>query len=184
MIWRMCWCSGVMDIVKAIDIIIAILLIASVVSGYMTGLVTKAAQLASLVAAYIIASFVANLLSPGLYGFINGKMESTAMPAAFAGRLVADTAESIVHHIIFTAIFIISFIILRHAANIFKITSHLPVIGKLDRIGGAIAGFLVDFIIIYIVCNIFFGMMPQELLDNIGLTKKAVEGSVLLQAFY
>ncbi|MCX4327489.1 MAG: CvpA family protein [Lachnospiraceae bacterium] len=170
-----------MDIIKAIDIVIAILLIASVVSGYMTGLVTKAAQLASLVAAYFIASFAADLLSPGLSGFINGKMESTAMPA---GAFVADTAESIVHHAVFTIIFIISFIILRHAANIFKITSHLPVIGKLDRIGGAIAGFLVNFIIIYIICSLFFGIMPQDMLDNIGLTKKAIRDSVLLQAFY
>ncbi len=97
---------------------------------------------------------------------------------------MADTAVNIAHHIIFGVAFIILFIILRHLANIFKIASHLPLIGTADRICGAVAGFLINFIVIYIICQLFFGIMPQDALISIGFTKKAIENSVLLQAFY
>lgn len=171
-----------MDIVKITDIVIAVLLIAAVITGYMSGFVMKAAGLMALIASFAAASFIAGLLSPKLGIYINGQVPASNV--AFTGEAIADTAVNIAHHIIFCVVFIILFIILRHVANIFKITSHLPLIGKADRICGAVAGFLIDFIVIYIICQLFFGMMPQDILDSIGFTKKAIEGSVLLQSFY
>ncbi len=81
-------------------------------------------------------------------------------------------------------VLVISVIILHHITSVLKVTSHIPVIGKIDRICGAIAGFFIDFIVIYIVCSIIFSIIPQETLDGIGLTKEAIESSVLLHAFY
>lgn len=160
-----------MDIVSIIDIVIAVLLIAAVITGYITGFVMKVANLAVLVASYFIASVLADVLSPQL-------------PAAFAGGIMEDTAGNIAHSVVFPVILVISFVILHHIVSVLKVTSHIPVIGKIDRICGAIAGFLIDFIVIYIICSIIFSIVPQEALDGIGLTKKAIENSVLLHAFY
>lgn len=171
-----------MDIVKIIDIVIAVLLIAAVITGYITGFVMKVANLAVLVASYFIALMLANMLSPQLEDYINGQVSQT--PVAFAGGIMADTAGNLAHNIVFSIILVISFIILHHVVSVLKVTSHIPVIGKIDRICGAIAGFFIDFIVIYIIFSIFFSVVPQETLDGIGLTKEAIGNSVLLQAFY
>lgn len=171
-----------MDIVKIIDIVIAVLLIASVITGYITGFVMKIANLAVLVASYFIASIIANMLSPQLEDYINGQVSQT--PAAFAGGIMADTAGNITHNIVFSVVLVLSFVILHHVASVLKVTSHIPVIGKIDHICGAVAGFFIDFIVIFIICSIFFSVVPKETLNDMGLTKEAIEDSVLLHIFY
>ena len=98
--------------------------------------------------------------------------------------MAADAAGSMAYSIIFAVVFIIAAIILGHLAGVFKIASHLPVIGRLDRLGGAVAGFIISFIIIYLLSCIFFALVPKETLDGWGLTEKAVKNSLLLKAFY
>ena len=160
-----------MDIVKIIDIIIAVILIAAVITGYRTGFVMKIANLAVLVASYFIASALANVLSPQITD-------------TFAGGIMADAAVNMAYNVVFPVVLVLSIVILHHVVSVLKVTSHIPVIGKIDRICGAIAGFLIDFIVIYIICSIIFSIVPQETLDGIGLTEKAIENSVLLHAFY
>lgn len=171
-----------MDIVKIIDIVIAVLLIAAVITGYITGFVMKIANLAVLVASYFIALMLANMLSPQIEDYINGQVSQT--PASFAGGIMADTAGNITHNIVFSVVLVLSFVILHHVVSVLKVTSHIPVIGKIDRICGAAAGFFIDVIVIYIICSIFFSIMPRETLDSIGLTKEAIGDSVLLHIFY
>ena len=97
---------------------------------------------------------------------------------------MADAAGNMAYNVVFPVVLVLSIVILHHVVSVLKVTSHIPVIGKIDRICGAIAGFLIDFIVIYIICSIIFSIVPQETLDGIGLTKKAIENSVLLHAFY
>lgn len=144
-----------MGIITGIDILIAIILIGSVILGYMTGLVMKIAHLVSLFASYIIAVVVTRFF-----------------PLQIARPMV------------FSVVFLISLVILRQLVGILKIVDHIPVAGTINHIGGAIAGFLLNFIIIYIICSIFFVTVPKELLDSWGLTESAIESSILLKAFY
>lgn len=144
-----------MSVVTGIDIAIAVILIGAALFGYMTGLVMEIAHLFCVAAAYIAAVAVVKLFSLQVASLV-----------------------------IFQIVFFIVYRLLRQLVKLLKIVDHIPVIGPINHIGGAIAGFLVNFIIIYIVCSIFFGIVPQEFLDNLGLTKSAIEGSLLLQAFY
>lgn len=171
-----------MDIITGIDILIAVLLIGSVISGYMTGLVARAAQLAAVVASYVIATVIAKMFSSQLGSFIYGKIPAT--PVISAGEVAADAAGSMAYSIIFAVVLIIAAVVLGHLAGVFKIASHLPVIGKLDRLGGAIAGFITSFIIIYLLSCIFFAFVPQETLAGWGITEETVQDSLLLKAFY
>lgn len=161
-----------MGIITVTDISIAVILIIAVISGYINGLIVKIAQFASLVASFIIASATAKILLPGLKGKI------------FSQPYGGFIKEKIVYNIIFTIVFLVAFIILRHVAGMLKFTRHIPVIGFLDRIGGAVAGFLTDFIVIYIIAGIFFSVIPQEILESWGFTQEAIRNSLLLQAFY
>lgn len=143
-----------MNIITGIDIAIVVILIGAVIFGYMTGLIMQIAHLVALAVAYITAISAAKLA-----------------PLQIGGLVV------------FSVVFLVVFAILRQVIKLLKIVDHIPVIGFVSHIGGALAGFLINFIIIYIICNIFFGIMPQELLDYWGLTKNAIEGSLLLQVF-
>lgn len=144
-----------MGIITCIDISIAIILIGSVIFGYMTGLVMKIAHFIALIASYIIA-----------------EVATKFVPLQMARPIV------------FPVVFLIALVILRQLVNVLKIVDHIPVAGTLNRIGGAVAGLVLNVIIIYILLSIFFVIVPQEFLDSLGLTKNAIENSILLQAFY
>ena len=151
-----------MDIVNIIDIVIAIWLIGAIVLGYFTGLVMKIAQFASVILAYAGAYLTAKIVSEN----INIELASHAA-----------------YSISFIIAFIIINAVLRHLIKILKIVDHIPVIGVLNHIGGAVVGFLVDFVIILIICSIVFKWVPQGILDSIGFTKSAINNSMLLSVF-
>ena len=60
---------------------------------------------------------------------------------------------------------------------------NIPVIGKINKAGGAIVGFLITFIILYVVGNALFTLLPQTMLDGWGFTKEAIAKTYLLQIF-
>ena len=75
------------------------------------------------------------------------------------------------------------FIVFRIVLNTLKIVDYIPVIGFLNKLGGAAVSFFISFIIIYVICSAVFSYVPQEALDSVGLTKQAIKGSILLSAF-
>ena len=176
-----------MQITEVIDIIIGVVLIAATVGGFIQGLVMKAAQLAALIASYLAAYFVANLLSDRFSEFIYDKLSAVLdenniiIDTAF--DTMSELAGNLSYMLIFVAVFLIIYILASFLINALKIVGMLPVIDKIDHICGAAAGFLLDFIIISIICGMIFKTVPQEMLDSIGLTQNAVESSLLLSVF-
>jgi hypothetical protein len=64
-----------------------------------------------------------------------------------------------------------------------RLIGKIPVIGKLDKLAGAVFGFFWVFLLCMIVGHFFFQYIPGELRHQWGFTKKAVEQSVLLDVF-
>ncbi len=153
-----------MRIVTVIDAAIVIILAGAAILGFFKGFAAMAAQLAALLASYAISAVCARFFSSRLFG--------------------GGAAESMAYAVLFAFIFAAVFFLLRYFANIFKLVDRIPFIGKLDRVGGAVAGFLVDFAAIYIITGLIFGVMPQEALDSFGLSKGAVDDSLILSVFY
>ncbi len=83
--------------------------------------------------------------------------------------------------------FLISFIVLsvvfRWGLKLLNLVDRIPVIGFINHFGGAVCGFLISFILIYLLVNLVFGVIPQDILDGFGLTREAVRHSILLSAF-
>ena len=74
-------------------------------------------------------------------------------------------------------------IVLRWIVQLFNLVDRIPVIGFVNHLAGAVCGFLVAFLLIYLLVSLILGWVPQAALDQIGLTRTAVEHSVLLGAF-
>lgn len=140
------------------DIVIAGILIIAAVSGYLTGLITKVARflatIISCVAAYLVVQVV---------------MESYK--------------KQIMYPIVFLVVFIVIYIILHQAIKLLKLVDKIPVIGTVDRIGGAVVGILLYTLLMYILFSAFFKIVPASILKSWGYTKHAINKSLLLKYF-
>ncbi len=176
-----------MKITTVIDIVIGVVLISATISGFIQGIVMKAAQLIALIVSCIIAYLAANILSDTFSEFIYDKLNTALdendviIDAAFG--TMSELAGRLSYLLIYVSAFLIVYILSCFLLRSLKILDHLPVFDKLDHICGAAAGFLLDFILICIICSMIFKTVPQGILDSIGLTKNAIESSLLLSVF-
>lgn len=79
--------------------------------------------------------------------------------------------------------FVIVFAVCWKIAKLVKIVDWIPVVGTLDKLGGAIAGFFTAFLICYFLFFLLGTVIPQQVWDKWGLTKEVVDKTYLLQAF-
>ena len=85
--------------------------------------------------------------------------------------------------IVFVVAFIVLSIICRYLVQVLRLVDKLPVVGTLDKFGGAVVGFVVAFIVLYFVINLFFDIVPQSTLDGMGWTKEAVQKTMFIKGF-
>ena len=159
----------------------------TVLLGYHRGLVVMLARGVAMIAAYIGARALA-VLSGDLLGqqlllpFLQNSSQKN-----FLGELVettiTDAAEGIAYSVVFFLAFVVLEFLLLHLVNGLKIIDSVPVVGKLNKLGGAVVGFFLVFLILLLVGNIFFTYIPKEAQREMGFTKKAVKETVLLNVF-
>ncbi len=138
-----------------VDIIVLIILLYGLFSGLMRGGVL---QFFSLVG-FIIAIIVARLFSSDLADIINSIISTD------------NGAWLILYNVIsFMIIYIIVRLIIRKIASVLNIVTKLPVIGFLNRIIGALLGFVQMYLVSFIIIIILF-LIPME---NV---KGLIEGS-------
>ena len=77
----------------------------------------------------------------------------------------------------------ITFVLFLQVVKIVKIVDWIPVVGTLDRAGGAVAGFFFAFLACFFLFRFLYMAVPQEVWDGWGLTQAAVGRTYLLQAF-
>ena len=83
----------------------------------------------------------------------------------------------------FVVAFIVLSIICRYLVQVLRLVDKLPVVGTLDKFGGAVVGFVVAFVVLYFVINLFFDIVPQSTLDGMGWTKEAVQKTMFIKGF-
>lgn len=107
-------------------------------------------------------------------------------------RLVVLVLAGIISHILANVVgvpllsglfFIITFVVFLQAAKFVKIVDWIPVIGTLDKAGGAVAGFFFAFLVCYLLFHFLYMAIPQEVWNNWDLTKAEVAKTYLLQVF-
>lgn len=79
--------------------------------------------------------------------------------------------------------FIVALVVFWQVAKLIKIVDLIPIVGTLDKLCGALAGFLIAFLICYFLLGFLDDLISQKMWNEWGLTKKMVKETYLLQAF-
>lgn len=176
-----------MKITEIFDVIIGGGFLVSVLLGYHRGLILTVARVAAMVAAYIGARSLA-VMSQGILGHqlllpVLEKQLEGSYPGSLVENAITNAADGIAYSLVFCIAFFILELILLRLINGFKLVDHIPVVGKINKLGGAVIGFLWVFLLCLLLCNIFFTYIPKELQHSMGFTEEAIRETILLNVF-
>jgi uncharacterized membrane protein required for colicin V production len=176
-----------MSITSYTDIVIAICILVSVLVGYHRGFLVTIARIVAMVASYIGAILAAEMLKKTLaqtlfvpmirQGLGNGAFADLAQEA------LLQTAEGIAYSVVFFVVFALLQFVLLRAIHVLKLVDHIPVLGTMNKLAGGVLGFFGVFILCILLGRVFFTYVPDSLRSQWGFTGKAVQQTVLLNAF-
>lgn len=176
-----------MTVVNITDIVIGILFLTTIFAGYRRGLAFTIARLAAMVVSYIAAGLIADHLKAGvassvLLPLLQGRQSGGTL-ASLTQPLIQDTAQEFAYALLFFVAFGVIHFILMRCLVLLKVIDHIPVVGKVNKWGGAIAGFLWIFLLCLLAGKIFFAGVPVQIQEAMGYTQQALHESVLVQVF-
>ena len=131
----------------------------------------------------IAACLLIAVFDGAVKGLILKLGQAVAMIAAYLLASILAAGLSAYFGLTFLVCYIVLSIVLRWVLQLLNLVDRIPVIGFVNHFAGAVCGFLIAFLLIYLLVSLIFGWVPQSALDRIGLTRTAVEHSVLLGAF-
>lgn len=79
--------------------------------------------------------------------------------------------------------FVVALVVFWQVAKLVKIVDLIPLVGTMDKLCGALAGFCIAFLICYFVLGFLDDVIAQKMWNEWGLTKKMVKETYLLKAF-
>lgn len=177
-----------LDIVNVIDIVLALMFLVAICRGWHVGLVMKLGHLAALVGAGILAGVAAGILktsvsSQWLVPYLERQAGEDLASMDGLGEGISLVAENMAYYLLFGVIFVVALVVLHRVVGVLKLVDYIPVVGALNKFGGAVIGFVAEFVFFFILGRILFGLIPMESWAQIGLAGEMIEKSYLLQAF-
>ena len=79
--------------------------------------------------------------------------------------------------------FVIAIAVLGKAVKVVRIVDWIPVVGTVNKAGGALVSFVIASLVCYILFGFLFYMSPQEVWEQWGLTQEVIDGTYLLRSF-
>lgn len=162
-------------------------MIIAVLTGYFRGLILSVARIVAMIVSYLGAAFVATAGKQWVGSWICSAVLQGQDPDSLFGTLaqpvLQETGEGIAYTVLFFVAFLLLEAVLLHVVNLLKLVDHIPVVGKLNKLGGAVAGFFWMFLICLLLGNVFFSYVPKEVQKEMGFTKKAIKETILLNVF-
>lgn len=132
---------------------IFLIFLAAIVRGWHRGLLAVAASLVI----YLMAMIVARTTAPVL-----GRMVASSSPAlsnrtAFSGNLLtnADPTAFFYNGIAFVIIFTVTSVILHYLVRQLSWVRHVPVLGMINSLAGAVIALLIIYLMLYVLLLIF-----------------------------
>lgn len=176
-----------MGIVNIVDLIIGVCFILSVLIGYHRGFVVTIARLMAMVVSYLGAVAVARVCQKQIAVSIILPVLAKQMDIKLLGGIGEEALTAAAEGISYTLVFAVMFSVLQFVflllVSALRLVDHVPVLGKLNKLGGAVLGFFWMFLLCLLLGNVFFTYVPKELRHQWGFTKKAVQNTVLLSVF-
>lgn len=156
-----------------IDLIIIILFIAALVSGYRKGFLMQLLNLVGLVVAFIVAYTYYKPLAEKFVLWVPypAVTESTALK--FASDTL-DISLTFYQLLAFAVIFFVIKIALSIFFSIFNFIKNIPVLGVFNRFLGAILGLAISYFMIFIILYVL-ALLPIDTIQNF------IESSILTQ---
>jgi hypothetical protein len=124
-----------------------------------------------------------------LLEIVRGWYVGLAMRVAHIAVVIASAvlayaaARAIGRMPLYGVFFVICVVALNQLAKVVRLVDWIPVIGTINKAGGAVLGFVLAFV----VCTILFGfacaVIPAEWWRQWGLTQEVIDNTYLLQAF-
>lgn len=176
-----------MTTAQIVDLVIGLLFLVSVVTGYHRGLVITLVRIAALAVSYIGAAAVAKTTGDVLGRTVVLPILKKSLEGSPAGvipeQMLMEAVDGIAYSLLFFLIFSVLQVIFLLLVRMLKPVDKLPVVGKLNKLGGAVFGFLWVFILCLLLGNVFFTYVPKQVRRQMGLGKRAVQETVLLNVF-
>lgn len=127
------------------------------------------------------------LLIATISGLISGLIEKivhvvAAVAAYFLATMISSHAKSQAWLVYIVSFFVI-FAAFKFLGKLIKMVDKIKVIGWIDHIGGAIAGFVGAFVVVFVLVNLVFGMLPEAILSSIHLGHADVTQTIFLKYF-
>ena len=141
-----------MNVGQSIDLFFIILLVIGLIHGWIIGLAGKAGNLIALVLAIITAYVAAQVFGDIFFSKVG----------------------------LFLIIYVIGRLIYGQIVRILNIVEHIPVVKTLNRIGGAVLGFMMEAVFIYVLCIAVFSL-PDAVIKGFGLTDEVIQSTSLLK---
>lgn len=160
-----------------LDVILLILLIFGFLMGLKRGFILQSFHLIGFIVAFVIAAIYYDTIADTLSLWI--PYPELSGDSAWAAFLQSDLLESAFYNAIaFAIIFFIVKIILQIIASMLDFVASLPILRSLNKVGGAVLGFLEIYLILFIVLFIL-ALTPmtniQSLINNSSIALMIVE---------
>ncbi len=176
-----------MNIGQIIDIVLGVIFLIGIIRGWVVGLAVKVGHVIALVGSWLAAHVTAFFLKDFVGKMFIRPFLKGHKDGFFAAQIVKNglkaVSSAIAYNLIFIVVFVIAILVLNFVVQILKIVDRIPVVGTLNKCGGALLGLVTEFIIIYIIFVIVFTLVPQASFDKIGLTKEVIRETKLLSFF-
>lgn len=169
------------------DIIIAVILLIGIIRGWMIGLAIKVGQVLALIASCLTAHIAGILFQKSvgkiLIRYVLKGHEDGIFSAQIVKHGMRAFSYALAYKLIFMIVLFIALLVFHLLIQLLKIVDRIPVVGTLNKFGGALLGLVTEFIIIYIICAVLFVLIPQKTLNKAGLTTEVIRETTLLEFF-
>ncbi|WP_042474841.1 CvpA family protein [Bacillus ndiopicus] len=160
-----------------LDIILLVVLLISCIIGAKRGFIVQVIHLGSFLIALLVAYIYYKPLAQKFVLWVPypGFTEDATM------TLVLDTLDvdrTFYRVIAFALIFFITKLVLQIIGSMFDFLTYLPILGSLNRLLGAVFGFVEFYFIIFIALYVF-ALLPVEVVQNV--LNKSILTSLILE---
>ena len=169
------------------DIVILIVLLIGIIRGWFIGLAEKVGHVIALIASCLAAHIAGTVFRDMLAEKLLLPLLKEKKGGIFAVQIIKNGAKAfageLAYDLIFFVVLFIALLVFGHVVHILKIVDRIPVVGTLNKFGGALLGLVTEFIIVYLICAVLFTLIPQSTFNQIGLTEEIIRETTLLQFF-
>lgn len=132
---------------------IVLILFAALLHGWRRGLLAVVISLAI----YLLTLVVARMVAPVVGQLIAAHQPAVSGRTTFTGSLLADANPTAFFYngLAFTVIFVVVSFLLHHLARQLSWLSHLPVLGTINSLSGAVVAGIITYLMIYVLLLIF-----------------------------